>query len=407
MKRLLTLLIIALCVINVKAQDLTVSPTKGSSLFEELSGVKKKTDKFNLYMNMNGSFDAMFNDGFEYGKFNMRQLRIESKGNVNEWLSYRWRQRLNRPNNGGANIDNLPTSIDIAGIGVKLNDKLSLFLGKQCAAYGGFEFDANPIEIYEYSDMIEYMSNFMTGVNVGYDFMPGQQINLQVLNSLNGDFYSMYGNIPTEIYILPGNPTEAIPSKLPLVYTLNWNGNFANVYKTRWSASIMSQAKGKNLYYYALGNELTFGKFNMYIDFMYSSDAIDRAGILSGIIGDLQSEIFDIEEENMHNVLDAAYMSIVTKLNYRFADKWNVFVKGMYETASITESSIGVVSASEGKYRTSLGYLGGIEYYPMESNLHFFLTYVGRSYKYEEIANKADYNTNRVSLGFIYQLPMF
>ena len=140
---------------------------------------------------------------------------------------------------------------------------------------------------------------------------------------------------------------------------------------------------------------------------MYSSDAIDRAGILSGIIGDLQSEIFDIEEENMHNVLDAAYMSIVTKLNYRFADKWNVFVKGMYETASITESSIGVVSASEGKYRTSLGYLGGIEYYPMESNLHFFLTYVGRHYIYEEIANKADYSTNRVSLGFIYQLPMF
>ncbi len=400
MKKLLTLLLLAFCVIGVNAQE--------KSLYEELSGVKKKTDKFNLYMNMNGSFDAMFNDaGFDQGKFYMRQLRIESKGNVNEWLSYRWRQRLNRPNNGSGMIDNLPTSIDIAGIGIKLSDKFSLFAGKQCAAYGGFEFDANPIEIYEYSDMIEYMSNFMTGINLGYDFMPGQQINFQILNSLNGDFYSMYGNIPTEIHILPGNPTEAIPSKLPLVYTLNWNGNFANVYKTRWSASIMSQAKGKNLYYYALGNELTFGKFNMYIDFMYSSDAIDRAGILSGIIGDLQSEIFDIEEENMHNVLDAAYMSIVTKLNYRFADKWNVFVKGMYETASITESSIGVVSASEGKYRTSLGYLGGIEYYPMESNLHFFLTYVGRHYIYEEIANKADYSTNRVSLGFIYQLPMF
>ena len=382
MKKLLTLLIIALCVIGVNAQE--------KSLYEELSGVKKKTDKFNLYMNMNGSFDAMFNDnGFDQGKFNMRQLRIESKGNVNDWLSYRWRQRLNRPNNGGDNIDNLPTSIDIAGIGVKLSDKFSLFLGKQCAAYGGFEFDANPIEIYEYSDMIEYMSNFMTGVNIAYDFMPGQQINFQVLNSLNGPFTSMYHFDPVLMTTLN---VEA--SKLPMVYTLNWNGNFNNVFKTRWSASLMSQAKDKNLYYIALGNELTLGKFNMYLDFMYSNDAIDRGGIITEIRG------FELG----HNVYNTSYMSLVTKLNYRVADKWNVFVKGMYETASVTEESILV---AKGKYRTSLGYLGGIEYYPMESNLHFFLTYVGRHYIYEEIANKADYSTNRVSLGFIYQLPMF
>ena len=165
MKKLFVLLLLALCVIGVNAQE-------EKSLYEQISGVKKKTDKFNLYMNMNGSFDAMFDaDGFDQGKFNMRQLRIESKGNVNEWLSYRWRQRLNRPNNGGGMIDNLPTSIDIAGIGIKLGDNFSLFAGKQCAAYGGFEFDANPIEIYEYSDMIEYMSNFMTGINIGYDFM--------------------------------------------------------------------------------------------------------------------------------------------------------------------------------------------------------------------------------------------
>ena len=383
MKKLLTLLVLALCVIGLNAQE-------EKSLYEQISGVKKKTDKFNLYMNMNGSFDAMFNDnGFDYGKFNMRQLRIEAKGNVNEWLSYRWRQRLNRPNNGGSMIDNLPTSIDIAGIGVKLGDKFSIFAGKQCAAYGGFEFDANPIEIYEYSDMIDYMSNFMTGINIGYDFLEGQQLNFQILNSLNGPFSETYNFNPLLMETLN---VEA--SKLPLVYTLNWNGNFNDVFKTRWSASIMSQAKGENLYYFALGNELTLGKFNMYLDFMYSNDAIDRGGIITEIRG----------LEFGHNVYNTSYMSLVTKLNYRFADKWNVFVKGMYETASVTEESELV---AEGKYRTSLGYLGGIEYYPMESNLHFFLTYVGRHYIYEEIANKPDYSTNRVSVGFIYQLPMF
>ena len=383
MKKLLTLLVLALCVIGLNAQE-------EKSLYEQISGVKKKTDKFNLYMNMNGSFDAIFNDGFDQGKFNMRQLRIEAKGNVNEWLSYRWRQRLNRPNNGSGMIDNLPTSIDIAGIGVKLGDKFSLFAGKQCANYGGFEFDANPIEIYEYSDMIEYMSNFLTGINIGYDFMEGQQLNFQVLNSLNSSFTDTYHFTPELMTALNLENT-----KLPLVYTLNWNGNFNNVFKTRWSASLMSQAKDKNLYYFALGNELTLGKFNMYLDFMYSNDAIDRGGIITEIRG----------LEFGHNVYNTSYMSLVTKLNYRFADKWNVFVKGMYETASVTEESELV---AKGKYRTSLGYLGGMEYYPMESNLHFFLTYVGRHYMYEEdVIVKPDYSTNRVSVGFIYQLPMF
>ena len=41
----------------------------------------------------------------------------------------------------------------------------------------------NPIDIYQYSDMIDYMSNFMTGLNVGYNITPEQQLNLQILNS--------------------------------------------------------------------------------------------------------------------------------------------------------------------------------------------------------------------------------
>lgn len=96
------------------------------TLFEELTNVKKKQDKFNLFLNMQGSFDANFRNGFEEGAFKMRQLRIEAKGNLNNWLSYRYRQRLNRSNDSSGNIDNLPTSIDIAGIGVKLEKGFSI-----------------------------------------------------------------------------------------------------------------------------------------------------------------------------------------------------------------------------------------------------------------------------------------
>ncbi len=182
------------------------------SLFEEVTGIKKKTDKFNLYLNMHGDFNMKWNDsGFDQGAFEMKQLRIEMKGDINDWLSYRYRQRLNRGNDGSGNIDNVPTSIDWAGVGIKLN-KFSFFAGKQCASYGGIEFDLNPIDIYEYSDMIEHMSNFMTGLNVAYNYNPYQQIQFQVLNSLNGPSEEMYGDLER--------------TKLPLVYTLNWNGNF-------------------------------------------------------------------------------------------------------------------------------------------------------------------------------------
>lgn len=386
MKRYILFLGLSLGLTTLSAQQEHTPSDSSKSLYEEITNLKKKTDKFNLYLNMNGSLDNQFKDGDHVeSKFNIRQLRIEAKGQVNDWLSYRWRQRLNRPNDGADKIDNVPTSIDIAGIGIKATDKLSLFVGKQCAAYGGIEFDLNPIEIYEYSDMIDNMSNFMTGVNFAYNFNPNQQVQFQVLNSLNSSFDRTYNVAQTGV----------IGSKVPMVFTLNWNGNFLNnTFKTRWSASVMNEAKDKKMYYYAFGNELTLGKFNMFLDCMYSNEDIDRTGTMSTII----------HSASKGNVIDAQYLSLVTKLNYRFSPRWNVFVQGMYETASLEKK---IDNYASGKYRTSYGYFSGIEYYPMQSNLHFFLTYVGRKYDYSAKTDLKDYNTDRVSLGFIYQLPVF
>lgn len=395
MKKYILLLGVLLCMAGVKAQQ-NDDMRSSKSLFEEVTDIKKKTDKFNFFLNMNGSFDNQFTDGtHDISKFNMRQFRIEAKGKINDWLSYRWRQRLNRSNTGNGNIDNLPTSIDVAGIGVKLTDEFSMFIGKQCAAYGGIEFDLNPIEIYEYSDMIENMSNFLTGVNFAYNLSDNHQLQLQILNSMNTTFANTY-NVGT---------TGVRQSQAPLVYTLNWNGSFLdNAFKTRWSASLMNEAKGKNMYYYALGNEFTQGRFNMFFDFMYSNEELDRNGIMSNITN----------SSKYRNAVNAQYMSLVTKLNYRFAPRWNAFVEGMYETASLKNNlkdiNTGDIDFYKGKYRTSYGYFAGLEYYPMESNLHFFLTYVGRNYIYSKSAKflgSHNSNTDRVSLGFIYQLQMF
>ena len=59
MKKLLAILLLAGCVQGVSAQ----STAAEKSLFEEVTGLKSKSDKFNRYMNMNGSFDAQDQDG--------------------------------------------------------------------------------------------------------------------------------------------------------------------------------------------------------------------------------------------------------------------------------------------------------------------------------------------------------
>ena len=392
----------AICVLLASSAMLAAAQVKSNndkvpsgepSLVERVAKIEKQNDWFNLYMNMNGSFNADFNqggvNGLSQGAFRINQLRIEAKGKVNDWLSYRWRQRLNRDNDGSNDIDNAPTSIDIAGIGVKLSDKWSLFAGKQCAAYGGFEFDLNPIEIYQYSEIINNMSNFMTGLTVTYDFNPNQQLQFQVLNSLNEGTEATYG-------------ANLEQSRMPLVYTLNWNANmFSGFWQTRWSVSLMDEAKDKYMYYVALGNQFNFSKrCNMYIDLMSSTEELDRKGIMTNMLGG--RDMFDD-----HNAFNAMYNSVVAKVNYRFKPKWNFFVKGMLESAAMFKSEDGV---EKGNYRTSLGYVTGVEFYPMDTNLHFYLTFVGQSNFFTERAKmygNDDYSTQRVSVGFIYQLPVF
>ncbi len=116
--------------------------------------------------------------------------------------------------------------------------------------------------------MIENMNNFITGLNVAYNYNPYQQIQFQVLNSLNGPSKEMYGDLER--------------MKLPLVYTLNWNGNFMDVFKTRWSASVMNETKGeKCIIMLWVMNSISTLKWHAYFDWMYSREGVDRKGIIT------------------------------------------------------------------------------------------------------------------------------
>ena len=76
MKKLMLMLLLAGSIQAIYAQTTEKKDkfSPNTPLFEKLTDVKKKTDKFNLYLNMQGSFDAHFQNGFQEGDFNMHQL---------------------------------------------------------------------------------------------------------------------------------------------------------------------------------------------------------------------------------------------------------------------------------------------------------------------------------------------
>ena len=371
-------------------------PEKG--LIEEFTGIKKKTDKFNLYintqMNFNMNWSGEGGTNFDGGKFAFKQLRLEMKGNINDWLSYRYRQRLNKGQSEGGYFDNILKSIDIMEVGFRYK-KVNFVVGKQCAAYGGIEFDLNPIEIYQYCDMIEYMDNFMTGVRAEWNLNPKQQLQFQILDGVALNPGEMYG-------------PNVEKAKLPFLYTANWNATFGdNIYKTRWSASFMNEVKNKHMWYLAFGNQFNLtSQWGAFLDVMYSREGIDRKGIITNVISDSPSAA----AVDGHNAYNTEYFTLLLHTNYFITPKWNIFGKVAWERNGVYKASQGV---EKGNYGTDWLYVGGVEFYPLKDRgLHFFLTYVGQNVNHSKMAQDTygaskKYFTNMLTAGFIWQIPVF
>ena len=136
-------------------------------------------------------------------------------------------------------LENLPESIEYAMIGYRLNDKFTVTLGKQDAAWGGFEYDLDPYAIYEYSDMNEYMDCYFTGVTFAYQPVVSQELRVQVTDNRIGSMEDAYGLLPAGIE----------KPRAPLFYTFNWNSCYLDeVLNLRYSVTAGEQAKGKWMY---------------------------------------------------------------------------------------------------------------------------------------------------------------
>ena len=371
------------------------------SIHERITKLEKKNDMFNLYFNYAASFQAEHNSlSDEWGtKFANKQLRLEIKGNLTDKLYYRLRHRLNKATDAKGE-DNFAKATDIMMVGYNFNDKLSISGGKMCQIWGGFEFDENPMYIYQYSDMVDNMDNFMAGVTVSYKPIPTQEIAVEISNAYNGKFADEYGD---GAVVVNKDEAKALQkSKNPLTYIINWNGSFFDgKLNTRWAWGLQTQAKGKYSRMLTLGQQLNLPKFQWYFDYMGAFDDLDRLRIATNELG---GALVDADGDGIDNAYfgKVHYNSFITKANWQFAPSWNLMLKGMYETASVTKME------QFKNYRKSFGYMGSIEYYPAkQQDFRLFLAYVGRKFDYSTKCGLKDYNTDRIELGFMYRIKAY
>ncbi|MEO6849810.1 MAG: porin [Mucilaginibacter sp.] len=186
MKRYLLLLsFLVLLVVNAGAQMLKQTDTSINHTVRIIPIDKALLLKnIDVIANMQYANNSNFLNGSYTGSnFALNQFRLEIKGLVfDSTVFFRFRNRYTRDPIVQP-VDNIDHSVDMAFIGINLSKKFSLSFGKMCADYGGYEFDANPINIYQYNDIVENADNFLTGMQFTWNATKNQQFAFQVLNA--------------------------------------------------------------------------------------------------------------------------------------------------------------------------------------------------------------------------------
>lgn len=344
----------------------------------------------NLIANMQYGFNNYFDNGsYTQSKFAMNQFRLEIRGKVADHVYFRFRDRYTRDPETQS-IDNISRSTDLAFIGVDVSSKVNLTFGKMCADWGGYEFDDNPINIYEYNDIVENSDNFLTGAQVSWKAFKNHQFTFQILDSRTRSFTELYDTIP-----------GIKQTRFPAALVANWRGSlFKDHVHTLWSYSFFKEADKTWMYYAALGTEYVSPKWHVEYDFKYSQEDLDRKFIVSDIVP---------KSYNPYAAEDVHYLEHWLRVTYTLTPEFNLAAIGMVSDAYW----LGNPDPDKNTHlRKSWGFIPSVEYFPFKDiNLKFFTTFIYRDYKYTGYAKEKFGNINAsasmIMLGFISPLTVF
>ncbi len=388
LKGLLTICFLAIAVIGLQAQDRQSDDLYTKSLISP----ERQTllDNVDIIANMNYGFRSDFRNGIYQGsKFRFEQFRLEIKGYVSKKVFFRFRHRYTSDFEPQS-VDKIVKGVDFAYIRIDLSEKVQLTVGKTYADWGGWEFDINPVEIYEYSDIIEFADNFLSGVGVYWQATDNHGLSFQILNSRTTTFEALYDTVP-----------DVEESKVPLMGVANWRGSlFDGQVTTLWSYSLFPEAKGVYTNYLALGTQYDSknGKWHLAYDYKLSSEDLDRTGIISDEIPD---DLYN------YSVRNTQYQSHWIHLQWFMTKKWSLAFYGFVDFAKWKDDLDPLKTTDD--IRKVWTYIPTLEFYPFEDvNLKFFVNYVGRHYNYSQYftdrVGAVDYSTGRITVGFISPL---
>lgn len=206
-------------------------------------------------------------------------------GDIGDHISYFLRQRIIPVKGFTEFFDNT----DFLYIQYKFNNQWSLRMGKEAIYVGGFEYDAPPIDVYYFTNYWGSFPCFLLGVSAAYTDKSGK--NKIVLNVANSPY----------VHYLDNRWNSGL-----LSYNLYWSGNFGP-FHTLYSVNFFEYQRGKFINLIALGNQLKFDKWSIYVDW------VNRAAGFKNFFKDF---------------------SLVSRLDWHVSPSVNLFAKGGYEQNS-------------------------------------------------------------------------
>lgn len=394
MKRILVIACLLLPFLAAAQND--VQNDSIASIVEKMMEKKFPEKKFKSRLNVDfcSSVNGYFTENqFDELTMKLNRLRFDLRGGINEHFSYRVRYSFNKSFSRNS-TEYVPSALEYANIQWHPTDRFKLTVGKQFLVIGGYEALENSMYVREFSDFNDNLSFYRLAVMgaVKLDQDHNHELQLQISNNRAGKDSDIYSH---------GLPEGMEPTKFPFMSAVVWNGYFADkALNFVYGASVAPVAKDTYIYYLSAGNILRKGHVFAYFDAMYSRESLDTQQRLTGLQG---AGLAPVTAQNVD------YLTLIARFDYRFNDKWNLYVKGAYETSSVYKSN-GIFEA--GRYMENWNAQTCLEWYPfgMSKGFRLFAHYLYKGYELENLAkntlNTVKPDIQRVSLGVLYVIPV-
>ena len=170
-------------------------------------------------------------------------LRID--GRIDDHVTYAFRQRLNRMNPDPS----VMASIDWAQLIWSPNERWSFAAGKQVMEVGSMEYDANPNDVFRYSEWIQQAQAYQLGASVTRRFGTDDEVIFQITQSLCDN--------------------EALHRYFS--YNASWRHTGTGVWRPYYSVNLHQYAPRSFMAMTALGNRFYFGRYWFCLDWVQRS----------------------------------------------------------------------------------------------------------------------------------------